>query len=131
MVVPLVSILVLQYRSLAKLEKASTVAETVGMKNYLADVSKEMKYFYKDTAEKLLSVHAHLVEGGRLDENRHYFRKCSVEGAKRLFVVAFNSEDGEQQTLFFSPHDSAKTTAATPSEERAVQVATAPYRLLC
>ena len=129
-VVPLVSILVLQYRSLAKLEKASTVAETVGMKNYLVDVSKEMKYFYKDNADELLKVHAHLVESGRLEEGRHYFNRCSMEGAKRLFVVAFNSQGDEPQMLFFSPHDSAKASAATASEERAVQVAAAPYRLL-
>ena len=57
-VVPLLSIIALQYWSLLKLEKTSIVAGHVGMKNYLADVSKEVKMFYTTNAEQSLNVSA-------------------------------------------------------------------------
>ena len=55
-VVPLLSIIGLQYLSLRKLEKTSIVAGGVGMKNFLSGVSNEIKTFYKSNAEQELAV---------------------------------------------------------------------------
>src|SRR5438477_247219 len=97
-VVPLLSIIGLQYLSLRKLEKTSIVAGNVGMKNYLGGVSSEVKMFYKSSAEQALSVPAYSVEGDNLCDIKEHFPVCKVEGAKRLFIAAF-APDGEQQTL--------------------------------
>src|SRR5918997_4351915 len=93
-VIPLLSILYVQYQSLLKLEKTSTVADKVWMKNYLADVGKEVKYFYWTNAEQVLHVPPQVVTSGRLGEWKFPFGKCGeqMEGTGHLFVTAF--EDG-------------------------------------
>ena len=127
--VPLLCILALQYRSLAKLEKTSTLAETATMKNYLDDVSKEVKYFYKGQAEQALNVPAHTLAAADPEKVRHYFGRCDVAGARRLFVVSFGA-GGEARKLFFDPRRSSEPVPLTAEEERAVSVATATFRLL-
>src|SRR5437660_12183862 len=102
-VVPLLSIIGLQYLSLRKLEKTSIVAGNVGMKNYLGGVSSEVKMFYKSNAEQALAVPAYSVEGTNLCDLKDHFPVCKVEGAKLVFLAGFD-EQGEAQTLFFNPH---------------------------
>src|SRR5881227_2968879 len=129
-VVPLLSIIGLQYLSLRKLEKTSIVAGNVGMKNYLGGVSSEVKMFYKSSAEQALSVPAYSVEGDNLCDIKEHFPVCKVEGAKRLFIAAFEP-GGEQQTLFFDTQDSSVRVEDVPAaESRAVQFATTPLRLM-
>ena len=128
-VVPLLSIIGLQYWSLRKLEKTSIVAGTVGMKNYLGGVSSEVKMFYKSNAEQALAVPAYSVEGDNLCDLKDHFPVCKVEGAKLVFLAGFD-EQGEAQTLFFNPQDlSAHASEVPPAEVRAVQFATAPLRM--
>src|SRR5215211_7000277 len=86
-IIPLISIVMLQYWSLAKLEKTSTVAEKVWMKNYLADVSKEVKYFYQTSAEQLLNTPASGLTPEGLEKKRSLFGKCDAEEAKFLFIA--------------------------------------------
>ncbi|HEX3561134.1 MAG TPA: HAMP domain-containing sensor histidine kinase [Pyrinomonadaceae bacterium] len=128
-VVPLLSIIGLQYWSLRKLEKTSIVAGTVGMKNYLGGVSSEVKMFYKSNSEQALAVPAYSVEGDNLCDLKDHFPVCKVEGAKLVFLAGFD-EKGEAQTLFFNPQDlSAHAGEVPPAEARAVQFATAPLRM--
>lgn len=133
--IPLISILVLQYWSLLKLEKTSTVAEKVWMKNYLADVSKEIKYFYHTNAEQVLNTPASMLTTEGLQKNKYLFGKCETEGAKFLFIAVFNKGTDanaarESQVLFFNPHDVKKDYSPTIAEARAVNVAVAPLKLL-
>src|SRR5207248_7272412 len=108
-VVPLLSIIGLQYLSLRKLEKTSIVAGTVGMKNYLGGVSSEVKMFYKSNAEQALAVPAYSVEGDNLCDLKDHFPVCKADGAKRLFIAAF-PPDGQQQTHSpDTPHTSLNT----------------------
>ncbi|HEX8774698.1 MAG TPA: HAMP domain-containing sensor histidine kinase [Pyrinomonadaceae bacterium] len=127
-VIPLLSILALQYWSLLKLEKTSSVADKVGMKNYLADVSNEVKYFYKNNAE-ILNVPAYAVTTERLEKGKSPFGACEIKGAKRLFVTAFGQGD-ESKTYFYDP--SCKTYVCNPvaSEARAIDVASASFKLM-
>src|SRR5438045_8166910 len=127
---PLLSIIGLQYLSLRKLEKTSIVAGNVGMKNYLGGVSSEVKMFYKSSAEQALAVPAYSVEGDNLCDIKEHFPVCKVEGARRLFIAAFEP-GGEQQTLFFDTRDSSVRVEDVPAAEaHAVQFATAPLRLM-
>src|SRR5256714_9635059 len=129
-VVPLLSIIGLQYLSLRKLEQTSIVAGNVGMKNYLTGVVSDVKTFYKSGSEQALSVPAYSVEGDNLCDIKEHFPVCKVEGAKRLFIAAFEP-GGEQQTLFFDTQDSSVRVDDVPAAEaRAVQFATTPLRLM-
>ncbi|HEX7175798.1 MAG TPA: HAMP domain-containing sensor histidine kinase [Pyrinomonadaceae bacterium] len=128
-VVPLLSILAVQYNSLKKLEKTSSVADKMWMKNYLSDVSKEVKFFYHTNAEQVLNVPAYSVSAENLHKVRNHFGKCEVEGSKRLFIVAFD-EGGGSQTLFFDPRAQAQLVEATPAEVRAANIVAAPYKML-
>ena len=128
-IIPLLSILALQYNSLKKLEKTSSVAEKMWMKNYLGDVSKEIKFVYHTNAEQVLNVPAYSIAGDNLHRVKYHFGKCEVEGVKRLFIISFEG-DGPPRTLFFDPHDQSQTAEAAPAELRATTVVSAPYRLL-
>ncbi|HEU4596155.1 MAG TPA: HAMP domain-containing sensor histidine kinase [Pyrinomonadaceae bacterium] len=128
-VVPLLSILGLQYWSLLKLEQTSIVAGTVGMKNYLGDVSKEVKNFYKTSAEQVLNVPAYSIQGENLHKVKHHFSKCSVDGAKRLFIASFGP-DGGSQMLFFDSNGMKKAANVPEGEAHAAQRAVALMRLL-
>ncbi|HEX8492020.1 MAG TPA: HAMP domain-containing sensor histidine kinase [Pyrinomonadaceae bacterium] len=132
--IPLISILVLQYWSLLKLEKTSTVAEKVWMKNYLSDVYKEIKYFYHTNAEQVLNTPASALTTEGLQKNKYLFGKCEAEGAKLLFIAVFNKgtagNANESQVLFYNPRDVKKDYSPTIAEARAVNVAVAPLKLL-
>src|SRR4051812_36289720 len=103
-VVPLLSIIGLQYWSLRKLEKTSIVAGTVAMKNFLGGVQMEVKDFYKTNAEQVLSVPAYSIRGENLRQIKQHFSVCKVEGAKRVFLTTFDAAGGSQ-ILFFNPQD--------------------------
>ncbi|HVF43697.1 MAG TPA: hypothetical protein VM936_11830, partial [Pyrinomonadaceae bacterium] len=129
-VVPLFSIIGLQYLSLRKLEQTSIVAGGVGMKNFLSGVSGEIKMFYKLGAEAALAVSPHAVKGDRLYGPDNHFPVCNVDGARRVFLTAFD-ESGAPQTVFFDARDtSVRVEDVSPREARAVQYVTTPLGLL-
>lgn len=126
--VPLLSLLALQYWSLSKLQETSTVADEVWRKNYLNDVSKEIKYFYKNNAEQVLNIPASSIERGQPPAS-FPFGKCSVEGAKRLFVAAFDGHGGAV-LYFYDPYDQSRTVEPPADELRAANTLVAPLRVL-
>jgi signal transduction histidine kinase len=128
-VVPLLCILALQYQSLHKLKKTSMVAENVWMKNYLADVSKEVRFFYKSNAEQTLTTTASALNSDQLDGDKDLFGKCEVEGAKLLFVASLKGDD-TTEVSFYNPYNVKKTMAPSPAEARAVNLAIAPLKIL-
>ncbi len=128
-IIPLISIVLLQYWSLSKLEKTSTVAEKVWMKNYLSDVSKEVKYFYQTSAEQLLNTPASGLTPDGLQKRRSLFGKCDAEEAKFLFIAVFD-RPADSAVHFFHPREQKETYHPTIAEARAVNVAVAPFKLL-
>ncbi len=128
-IVPLLCILALQYWSLLKLEKTSSVADKVWMKNYLSDVATEVKYFYKGNVEQALNIPAYAITGELLEKGKSPFGACEIKGVKRLFVSAFDSS-GEWKTYFYDP--SCKTYQCTQiaSEARAINVASASFKMM-
>jgi signal transduction histidine kinase len=128
-IVPLLAILALQYRSLNKLKQTSSVAENVWMKNYLADVSKEVKYFYKSNAEQTLTTPASAIGTDGQASTQNMFGKCEVEGAKLLFVVALRGDD-KPDVFYYNPANVKIPKAPTVDEARAINLAIAPLKLL-
>ncbi|HYJ46649.1 MAG TPA: histidine kinase dimerization/phospho-acceptor domain-containing protein, partial [Pyrinomonadaceae bacterium] len=126
--VPLLSLLALQYWSLSKLEETSTVADVVWRKNYLNDVSKEIKFFYMNNAEQVLNIPASSIAHG-LHPQSYPFGKCSVEGAKRLFLAVFD-ERGGSELYFYDPYDQSHTIDPPPDEVRTANTLIAPLRVL-
>jgi signal transduction histidine kinase len=129
-VVPLLSIIGLQYLSLRKLEKTSIVAGGVGMKNFLSGVSTEIKTFYRSNAEAALAVAPHSVKGENLMLVKEHFPVCKVDGARRVFITSFD-ETGAGQTLFFDPNDtSTRVGDVSQREARAAQFVTTPLGMM-
>ncbi|HEY0324002.1 MAG TPA: HAMP domain-containing sensor histidine kinase [Pyrinomonadaceae bacterium] len=126
--VPLLSLLALQYWSLSALEETSTVADVVWRKNYLMDVSKEIKYFYRNNAEKVLNIPASSIENGVQPET-FPFGKCSIDGAKRLFIATFDGKGGTQIN-FYDPYDQSRTLNPPVDEVRTANMLVAPLRIL-
>ena len=128
-VVPLLSIIGLQYLSLRKLEKTSIVAGGVGMKNFLSGVSNEIKTFYKSNAEQALAVSPRSWKGENMRLLSEPLPVCKVEGARHVFLTAFDAT-GAAQTAFFDASDtSVRLTDVSPREMRAAQVAAAPLAI--
>lgn len=128
-VVPLLSLLTLQYWSLWRLEETSTVADVVWRKNYLNDVSKEIKFFYRNNAEQVLNIPASSIsEKGRHPET-FPFGKCSVDGAKRLFIATFDGRGGAQ-IYFYNPYDQTLVKDPPADEVRTANMLIAPLKLL-
>ena len=128
-IVPLLAIITLQYRSLNKLKQTSSVADNVWMKNYLADVSKEVKYFYKSNAEQALTTSASAIAGNERPNGKNIFGKCEVEGAKLLFVASIRGEEATN-VYYYDPSGTEKPITPSPAEERAINLAMAPLKLL-
>jgi signal transduction histidine kinase len=126
--VPLLSLLALQYWSLSELEETSTVADVVWRKNYLMDVSKEIKFFYRNNAEKVLNIPASSIENG-VHPEIFPFGKCSVDGAKRLFIATFDGKGGAQ-IFFYDPNDQSRTLNPPADEVRTANMLVAPLRIL-
>jgi signal transduction histidine kinase len=126
--VPLLSLLALQYWSLSELEETSTVADVVWRKNYLMDVSKEIKFFYRNNAEKVLNIPASSIENG-VSPEVFPFGKCSVDGAKRLFIATFDGKGGAQ-IFFYDPYDQSRTLDPPADEVRTANMLVAPLRIL-
>lgn len=126
--VPLMSLLALQYWSLSELEETSTVADGVWRKNYLMDVSKEIKFFYRNNAEKVLNIPASSIENGVHPET-FPFGKCSVDGAKRLFIATFDGKGGAQ-IYFYNPYDQTHIANPPADEVRTANLLVAPLRIL-
>jgi signal transduction histidine kinase len=126
--VPLLSLLAFQYWSLSKLEETSSVADVVWRKNYLNDVSKEITFFYRNNAEQVLNIPASSLENG-LHPKTYPFGRCSVEGAKRLFIATFDGKGGAQ-IYFYDPDDQAHTVNPPEDEVRTANMLIAPLKVL-
>jgi signal transduction histidine kinase len=127
--VPLLTLLGLQYRWLVKLDSTSALAQQATLSNYLEAVASEVQYFYSGVAERGLNLPVAVFTQGRLDKAAHYFKKKGVEGARRLFVVNFVG-DKEGYPLFFEPSCDSLSLPHWSPEVQATFVAAAPWRIL-
>jgi len=128
-VAPLLTILGLQIWSLKQLKKSSVLAGSVVMKNYLNDASKEVKSFYRTTAEGVLNIPPSAVRDGDLARAGRHFERHRVEGVKRLFVARFGP-GGEAQISFFGPSGGRAAEGVPTAETHAAQRVAVPMQHL-
>ncbi len=129
-VIPLVVMLVFQYKWLVSLEQASVIANQAMLENYLEAVSTEVRYSYASNAERGLNLPASLFRGDRdLDRVADYLRRREAWGASWLFVV-FIAEDGVGEVVFFQPECSCWRSPPVDPVVEAVRVASAPWVML-
>src|SRR5262245_5065727 len=112
---PLLLLLVLQFRWLERLERVSAVAHRATLENYLEAVSAGVEVHYRSLGERALNLPAGIFTPERMQKAAHYFKKKETWGARQLFVVPFSGEEAGQP-LFY---DAATTTLYAPpwSEE--------------
>ena len=125
--IPLLVLLVLQYRSLARLDRTATQVHKAGLSNFLEAVTTDVDYFYRANAERTLDLPASVFTQDQLYKAAHLFKKKGVKGVKRLFVQSFLNNDGA--LYFYSSCDSFQPPDWSP-ELRAVYVANSPWQLL-
>jgi len=106
--VPLILLLWLQVRWLARLERASAIAQETVLRNYVEAVGTKVRYHYESAAERVLNVPAAYVinratamhdgPDGRPERVTDYpdvalyWQKRLVRGARRLFLVDYVHE---------------------------------------
>jgi hypothetical protein len=107
--IPLLIILLVQYRSLVELERTMPIANKAWMRKFLVTVDSQIEDFYKETADKTLTIPAGTFERGNFPNNVSdigaYFQNNPPRGAKRLFV-GFTGEDmgkDYSMVLFYNP----------------------------
>ena len=118
------ALLVLQYKSLRKLEQATAVAHKEKLKGYLDSVTREVEQFYRSRAAIVLAVTPGQLRGDDALIRQHLHSVC-IPGARLFFTRSFG--DGGQ-TRFFTPKGASH--APTTAEAHAVTLATASWEIL-
>jgi signal transduction histidine kinase len=126
--IPLLVLLALQYRSLARLDQTSALVHKAVLNNFLEAVSKEVDYFYRNTAERVLYLPASVFTQDQREMAAHHFKKKGVEGVKRLFVMSLLDDGGK--LLYFYPNCSKFEPPHWSPEVRAVDAASSPWKVL-
>ncbi|MGH7818989.1 MAG: sensor histidine kinase [Candidatus Binatia bacterium] len=125
---PLAILLALQYRALVKLEETSAVAHRMSLKGYARSILRSAEDFYARKAQAL-DIAASLFAAGRAAELGSHFAAQDSTGIERFFVIAFG-ERGGRAPVFYERDGRRLDAAPSSAEARAVQVASAPWRLL-
>jgi signal transduction histidine kinase len=110
--VPLLIILMVQYRSLVELERTLPIANKAWMRKYLVTLASQVEETYRTGAEETLSVprEAFLkgVKEKKWDEVIAHFESRPAKGARRLFIgfTGMMGKDEFSLILFYSPASS-------------------------
>src|SRR3954453_157296 len=78
--IPLLVLLALQYRSLARLDQTATLVHKAGLKKFLEAVTTDVDYFYRTNAERVLDLPAAVFTQDQLAKGAFHFKKKGVEG---------------------------------------------------
>lgn len=147
LMIPLMVILLVQYRSLRAMEQALPLQRKEAMSQYLRAVISEVMDFYNANAERTLGASADAIayrRGGVIQDNAErtgalaavervadHFKRQQFRGAKRFFIVV-ETEYGcanRSATLFYDPARQAMVFDPQAPETRAINVASAPYMI--
>jgi signal transduction histidine kinase len=124
--VPLLVILGLQYRSLVALEKTSVSAHRGALRNYLEAVAADVANFYRTTAARTLPLLADAV----VQHTPPAVDACitGVQGAQLLFTAFM--QDDMPQGHFYDPMCQPLASAPDAATVYAIKVAAAPWIML-
>jgi signal transduction histidine kinase len=128
-IVPLVIILGLQYRSLVQLQQLSMVADKWKLKDTLWALSNDIQDHYQARAKEVLDVSPGTDSESIAEAAITHFRKHDWKGAARLWVVDFAKEDAAQIT-FYDRERCVLKPDPDCADTRAVNVACAPWKIL-
>lgn len=127
--VPLSVLMVVQYLWLSDLERTSAIAQHQSLQKFLESISKEVKYFYLQAAERTLNIEPSLFREESIHKTGYYYEKKKVEGVRDFFVVNYRDEWGE--VYFYCPtDDSMLPEHETRRDVRAVYAAIAPWNVV-
>jgi signal transduction histidine kinase len=127
MVAALAVLVALQYRWLADLERASTIARRAALQKYLEVTAKEIDYTYRSLAERVLNLPAGSFAPGSFHELPYLLAKKSreAEGIARLFVVSYHPDT--YGLYSFDPEAVRLVPPAGDGEAVAVWAAISPW----
>ncbi len=124
-ILPLLVMLLLQYRWLTDLEQTSAIARRAELQSYAESVVKESYYSYRQGAQDALGVTASMLREYPY-KIPYFFRKNQVQGVQRLFTVDYSQPRDAWLTLY-DPH-SGEVLAQPPWRETQTIYATlAPW----
>jgi signal transduction histidine kinase len=129
-IIPLVVLLVFQYRWLASLQQATAIAQEHTLSNYLEAVNSEVHYHYARLGERALNLPLALFDGSELDVEGalHYLNQRRLQGVQWVFLVG-EEKEGEASVVFYDP--ACGCWGEPPAQQmRAVHVAAAPWVML-
>jgi signal transduction histidine kinase len=124
--VPLGVLLALQYRSLARLERASEAARRTAADGLLAAIAEGVEAHYRELAERVLAVPREALTPDALRSAPAAFLAADPREVRGLFAVSYG-DDGTQWPVFFAPGQEAPAELPVPTE-RAVMIGTVGWR---
>ena len=145
--IPLMVILVVQYRSLSAMGQILPLQRREAMSQYLRAVIREVMDMYSANAERTLGVSAAAIahrHGGVIQDNADgaraiaavervadHFKQQQFRGAKRFFIVVETESTGTNRSaiLFYDPTRQAMVFDPQAPEMRAINVASAGYMI--
>jgi len=122
-VLPLAVLLVLQYRWLVDLERASVVTRHATLGKFLEAIVKGVTYRYTFSAEQSLDLPTSTLTNENPEKIGHFFKKKGFSGAQRYFVVdfrhhaslrVFDADGGPLAISDWSPEKLALFSATAP-----------------
>ena len=119
----------LQYRWLTNLAETSAVAETAALSNYLDTVSTKVESHYSTTAEKVLYMPADFFLDAPVDKIAYAFSRKEPPGVKLIFAIKYTDEEWSRISAY-DPRSGEIGEPSDPSLVRAIQVASAPMKIL-
>ncbi|HKQ77147.1 MAG TPA: HAMP domain-containing sensor histidine kinase [Blastocatellia bacterium] len=147
LMIPLMVILAVQYRSLSAMGQILPLQRREAMSQYLRAVIREVMDIYSANAERTLAVSPNAIGrrlGGVIQDNADrtralhavervadHFKQQQFRGAKRFFIVVETEYAGATRsaTLFFDPARQAMVFDPQSPEMRAINVASAGYMI--
>lgn len=126
-VVPLTVLLVLQFRTLMRLQDTAAAAHFLALKGYARTVLRTAEAHYRRLAEAALTVPVAWLAADQGDALRAHFAGRDPAGVDRYFVVSFDRPD---PAVRFFATDGAPLAAGDADAARAARIAAAPWREL-
>ena len=123
-IIPLGALLVMQYRTLRTLEKASVSAERNWQRNAIEAVVLDVDERYRRAADAALSLsHVQLLSAATLGK---HFREHPVPAARRFFALEYH---GKRYTAQMWDPNGIETNSDSWSEAEAIKLATMGWHM--
>lgn len=126
--VPLASLLILQFRTLAQLQAAAAAAHRLALKGYARTVLRGAEAFYRHTAEEALTLPADWLQPAQEAALAAHFAARDPAGVRGYFVLSFGG--AAARTRFFATDGQRLARAPDAGAARAARIAAAPWRAL-